>query len=254
MVMQHAYEMGLDGVEILHIQMSSDSDDYLHLWKRIAFGLGLDIYCLSVHQDFVWPEADERQRNVDHTIHCLDIAHELGAPCMRINSGCWKTTNSFEELMALRGMEPPIPGYTEDDAFDWVIESIEKCLPHAEKRGIVLALENHWGLTRTAEGVNRIVKAIDSDWLKVTMDCGNFLDDTYESLEKVAPHTALVHAKTYFGGGEWYSVDLDYTRIAKILKAVDYTGYVSLEYEGKESPLTGVPKSIKLLREAFESA
>ena len=251
MVMHHAHEMGLDGVELLHIQMLSEANEYLHQLKRIAFSLGLDIYCLSVHQDFVWPDAEEREKNVAHTLHCIDLAHELGAPCIRLSSGSWKTTRSFEELMTLRGIEPPIPGYTDEDAFGWVIDCIERCLPHAEERGVLLALENHWGLTRTADGVNRIVEAIDSDWLKVTMDCGNFLDDPYESMEKVAPHTALVHAKTYFGGGEWYSLDLDYTRIAKILRAVDYTGYISLEYEGKEKARTGVMKSVELLRESF---
>jgi sugar phosphate isomerase/epimerase len=60
-----------------------------------------------------------------------------------------------------------------------------------------------------------------------------------------------VQAKTYYGGGEWYTLDLDYKRIAKMLRKVNYRGYVSLEFEGKENPQTAVPKSVKLLREAF---
>jgi sugar phosphate isomerase/epimerase len=46
-------------------------------------------------------------------------------------------------------------------------------------------------------------------------------------------------------------LELDYKQIAKILADVNYTGYVSLEYEGKESARSAVPKSIALLREAF---
>ncbi len=34
------------------------------------------------------------------------------------------------------------------------------------------------------------------------MDTGNFIERTYEQLEKIAPYTVLVHAKTYIGGGE----------------------------------------------------
>ncbi len=54
-------------------------------------------------------------------------------------------------------------------------------------------------------------------------------------------------------GGEWYSLDLDYKRIVNILKKVNYQGYISLEFEGKENAQTGVQKSIEMLRKALES-
>ena len=97
----------------------------------------------------------------------------------------------------------------------------------------------------------RIVGAVKSPWLKVTMDTGNFLEDPYDKLEKIAPETVLVQAKTYYGGGLWYTLDLDYPRIAKIVKGAGYRGYISLEFEGKEDPRIGIPKSLDLLRKAF---
>jgi sugar phosphate isomerase/epimerase len=97
----------------------------------------------------------------------------------------------------------------------------------------------------------RIVNAIDSPWLQVTADTGNFFEDGYEQLEKLAPKTVLVQAKTYFGGGTWYTLDLDYERIGGIFRRHDYRGYVSLEFEGKENHRTAIPKSLALLREAF---
>jgi sugar phosphate isomerase/epimerase len=48
--------------------------------------------------------------------------------------------------MKNRGVEPPLPGYTDEDAFPWVIDSLKACLATAEKCGVVLGLENHWGL------------------------------------------------------------------------------------------------------------
>ena len=63
----------------------------------------------------------------------------------------------------------------------------------------------------------------------------------------------FVQAKTYYGGGEWYTLDLDYQRIARMLSDVNYRGYVSLEFEGKENADSGVPKSIGMLRKAFGS-
>ena len=61
----------------------------------------------------------------------------------------------------------------------------------------------------------------------------------------------LVQAKTYYGGGLWYTLDLDYDRIAKMLRKHKFAGFVSLEFEGKERPADGVPKSLALLRKAF---
>ena len=250
-VIEEAARLELDGIEILHQQMASEANPYLQKLKRHAFIHGLDLYALSIHQGFVSPDEATRQKNINHTVHCIRLAHELGIPSIRLNSGRWGTVPSFNELMKTEGQEPTLPGHTEDEAFDWVIAAIEKCLPDAEKYGVILGLENHWGLTCTPEGVNRIVSAIDSEWLKVTMDCGNFLSDPYEKLTQIADEAVLVHAKTYYGEGEWYTLDLDYTKIGKILKDVGFQGYVSIEFEGKADAHVGVPQSVEMLRNAL---
>jgi len=67
----------------------------------------------------------------------------------------------------------------------------------------------------------------------------------------IAPKTVYVQAKTYFGGGIWYALDLDYARIADILRKAGYHGYVALEFEGKEEWKTAIPKSLELLRKHF---
>ena len=247
----HAAQMGFDGVEILHRQMSSEENSYLQELKRRAFVNGLDLMGFSIHQSFVSPDKEKRQKNIEHTLHCIELAYKLGIPTMRLNTGRWGTTRSFDELMANKGIEPRLEGHTDDEAFKWVIDSIEKCIPHAAKCGVCMGLENHWGLGRTAEGVLRIFKAVDSPWLQVTADTGNFLENQYAQFEALAPHTVLVQAKTYFGGGEWYALDIDNDRVARILRKANFGGYVSLEFEGKEDPATGVPKSLAVLRKAF---
>ena len=153
--------------------------------------------------------------------------------------------------MENQGIEPRIEGYTDEDGFGWVIDSLEKCMKKAQECGVILGLENHWGLGRTAAGVMRIVDAIDSPWLQVTMDTGNFFEDLYAQLEVLAAKTVLVQAKTYYGGGTWYTLDVDYDRIADILRRHSYRGYVSLEFEGSEDYDTAVPKSLALLRKAL---
>lgn len=250
-VIDKSAALGVEGVDILHRQMDSEDIAYLQKLKRHAFINGIDLIALSIHQDFVDPDVEVRKKHIQHTLKCIDLAHEMGIPCIRLNSGRWNTITSFDDLMAARGLEPILPGYSEDDGFRWCIESIEACLAHAERQGVILALENHWGLTRTPEGLLRILNAIDSPWLGALLDTGNFLENPYVKLEKIASRAVFVQAKTYEGGGEWYTLDLDYERIAGILKAVNYKGYVSLEFEGKAPADEGVAKGIATLRSAF---
>ena len=249
-----AARMGFDGVDILLRQIDGEPDvdnAYLQKLKRHALINGLDLCNLSTHQGFVSPDGAKRQQNIDLTIQQIEIAYRLGIPIIRVNTGRWGTSGSFDELMAHRGIEPVLPGYTEDDGFKWVIDSLEKCLPKAEECGVILGLENHWGLARTPEGLLRIVNAIHSPWLRVLLDTGNFLEDPYDKLEMCAPQTVFMQAKTYYGGGLWYTLDLDYDRIGRIMKKHNYQGYVSLEFEGHEDYRTAVPKGLALLREAF---
>ena len=250
-VIDKAAAFGVEGVDVLHRQMDAEDRATLQKLKRRAFVNGVSLVSLSIHQDFVDPDPAARQKDIDHTIHCLQLAHEMGIPCMRLNTGRWGTTASFDQLMKDRGIEPVLPGHNEDEGFKWCIDSIHKVLPKAEEYGILMALENHWGLARTPEGQLRILNAIKSPWLGALMDTGNFLEDPYPKLEMIAPLTVFVQAKTYQGGGEWYALDLDYNRIAAILKKVGYHGYVALEFEGKANPDVAVPESLDLLRRAF---
>jgi L-ribulose-5-phosphate 3-epimerase len=258
-VIEKAAEFGVEGVDVLHRQMEIDEKGpfdaagraYCRNLKRLAFRNGIDLICLSTHQNFVSPDAALRQKAVDHTLKTLEIADALGTGCIRVNAGRWNTVPDFDEFMKKRGLEPPIAGHTEDEAFDWTIEGLGKCIKRAEELGIILALENHWGMSRSPEGLLRILAGFNSPFIGALMDTGNFLEDPYDKLKAIAPKTVFVQAKTYHGGGEWYTLDLDYPRIAKILSEANYSGYVSLEMEGKEPPDTAVPKSLETLRKAF---
>ncbi|MFL2871445.1 MAG: sugar phosphate isomerase/epimerase family protein [Pirellulaceae bacterium] len=247
-----AAEAGFDAVEILHVQMTREDNDYLQMLKQRAFVNGLDLCGFSTHQGFVSPDKEYRDRNIQHTLKCIELAYQLGIPTIRVNTGRWGTIKSFDDLMAAKGIEPRLEGYTDEDGFKWVIDSLEQCLGKAEECGVTLGLENHWGLGRTAEGVLHIVNAIDSPWLQVTADTGNFFERQYEQFEMMAPKTVYVQAKTYYGGGTWYTLDIDYSRVAKILKSAGYNGYISLEFEGQEAHETAIPKSLNLLRRAFK--
>jgi sugar phosphate isomerase/epimerase len=258
-VCDKAAALGIAGVDILHRQMdlpereplTAEHRAYLRKLKRHAFHAGVAPVCLSTHQTFLNPDPAVITANVEHTQKCIEICYELGIPSMRINTGRWGTTEDFDQLMKDRGIEPMLPGHTEDEAFKWVIDGISRCLAKAEECGVVLALENHWGLARTPEGLLRILNALPSPWLGALMDTGNFLENPYDKLALIASRTVYVQAKTYPGGGVWYTLDLDYQRIARILADAGYTGWISLEMEGKQDADQAVAGSIKMLRKYF---
>lgn len=252
-VIDEASAIGVGGVDVLHRQMTQEDPDSVRALRRYAFSQGVDLICLSIHQDFVTPDERKRQHHINHTKYALDLARQMGIPCIRVNSGRWGTIDSFDKLMAEGGNEPPLEGYTEDDAYKWCIDAFKKCVSVAREKGVVMALENHWGLTSSAEGVLRIVEAVDSPWLQVLADTGNFPNQTYDQLERLAPHTILVSAKTYYGGGEWYSLDLDYERVAQIFQGAGFEGSVTLEFEGKADPGPAVRKSLARISEAFRA-
>ncbi|MFN0120115.1 MAG: sugar phosphate isomerase/epimerase family protein [Blastocatellia bacterium] len=252
-VIENAARLGFDGVEILHRQMQSEDRKYVANLKRMAWSLGLDLFFLSIHQNFVSPDKAKRQEHIDHTKRCIDLAVQLGCPAIRLNSGRWGTVSDFQKMLDAGGVEKPIDGYTDDDAFKWCIECINECLPHTEAAGVVLALENHWGLTTSPEGLLRIWKGVNSPWLGINLDTGNFVGDPYAKLELLAPHANVIQAKTYYGGGVYYTREMDYNRIANIILKAGFKGWVSLEMEGKENADIAVPKSLKLLRDAFKA-
>lgn len=250
-VIEDAARLGFDGVEILHRQMDNETVPYMNKLKRLAFDNGLALPLLSIHQSFVQPKPEDRKKDIEHTLKCINLATQMGIPAIRMNTGSWRTVkrdaNYYKD-----GKEPPIQGFTDQDAIKWCIESMQECLTAAEKAGIVLAIENHWGLSSNIDYLLEIYKPLaSSPAMGMNVDTGNFVGDPYPQFERLAPYATIVQAKTYYGGGHYYDLDLDYKRIAEILRKANFKGYVSLEMEGKEDPTTAVPKSLKLLREAL---
>ena len=272
-----ASEMGFEGLEILEKQMYLNpkagkitssvipgggqmfqtyetNPEYLCNLKKYAFENGVSLCGYATHQSFLDPREDFREKNIKTTIAGIESAYALGIPVLRVNTGRWGTSKSFMDLMNHKGIEPALEGYKDEDGFPWVIDSLEKCLPVAEKCGVILGLENHWGLARRAEGALKIVNEIDSPWMKIILDTGNLLDDDrYEQMEALATKACFVHAKFYYGGGIYYTLDMDYNRIAQILRKANFKGYISVEFEGKENAMTALPKCRQTLLDAFNA-
>ena len=49
------------------------------------------------------------------------LAYDLGIPTMRVNTGRWGTSASFDELMTNRGIEPPLEELL-NDPITWLVD------------------------------------------------------------------------------------------------------------------------------------
>jgi len=224
-----AVEMELDGVELTSYYFPSTDDAYLYDVKRKAYLRGLDISGTAVGNTFCVPEEDERAEQIALVNTWVDCTVKLGAPCVRVFAG-------------------RVPeGYTEQDGFGWTVEALKVCVAYAAPRGILIALENHGGLTATADGTLALFRAVDSEWLGINLDLGNYAGDPYTEIERTVPYAITCHAKTEVPGPGG-KVEADLERMVSILDNVGYKGYLSIEYEAEEDPMTAVPKFAAQLR------
>jgi sugar phosphate isomerase/epimerase len=221
--LKKAVEMDLDGVELTAYYFPSLDDGYLYTIKRRALRLGLEISGAAVGNNFCQPDPAKRDEQVSLVRTWIGIADKLGAPLLRVFAG-------------------PVPsGHSEAEARDWTISSLKRCVPDAASHGITLALENHGGITSTAEQTISLVEAVDSEWVAINLDTGNYRQNPYDEIGRTAPYAVTAHAKTEIRL-DTGNIDADFSRIVSILHAAKYRGYLSIEYEAAEDPMTAVPR------------
>ena len=225
-----AVEMDLDGVELTAYYFPSTDDDFLYTLKRQCYLLGLQISGTAVGNRFTHADAGERAKQIQHVKDWIDISVKLGAPCLRVFAGGTPE------------------GHSEAEAHQWTIDGLKECGEYAAPRGVFVALENHGGITSTADGVIELIESVGSEWVRVNLDTGNFRQDPYGSLARIAPYSVTAHAKTEIpkeGGGK---EEADFSKIINMLNEQGYKGYLSIEYEAAEDPMTAVPRFVQTLK------
>ena len=240
-----AAELKIDGLEFYND--FADVKDPAN-WPKIrraveATGMVIPMMCAS--PDFTIPEAEGRAREVEKEIASIRMSAELGAKYCRVLSGQRRKT------------------ITREEGLGYVVESIEACLPEAEKLGITLILENHykddfWTEPEFAQMMDvfvELVSRIDSPWFGVNFDPSNAIaagEEPLELLEKVKHRVVTMHASDRYlangtiedlraqeGGTAGYVSFFkhgvigkglnDYDAIFSILKGVGFDGWISIE-------------------------
>ena len=229
-------ESGFDGVELTSYYFPTMERSYLNALKLQAHQEGLAISGTAVGTDFAHPDAERRRKDVDMVKIWVEHSVILGAPTLRVFAG------------AVRD------GQSESETFANVVACLQEDAAYAVERGVVLALENHGGLTETAEGILALHRAVDSPALGINLDFGNFTGDIYPQFVACAPYAVATHAKPVVhqpASGQREVVD--YGKVKEIMDAVGYRGFLAIEYEEEEPAETAVPRFAAELRSALQT-
>lgn len=237
-VIDFCAELGFDAVDPTGYYFMGypkvPDDDYLYSIKQRAFLQGLDISGTGVRNDFTLAEPARRLADVVHVKDWVKVAAKLDAPVLRVFAG--------HELA---------DGYSEEDYYQWVISGLKTCTEYGREHGVMIVLQNHNALCKTADDVLRIRRAIDSDWFGLNVDIGSLRQgDPYEEVARLAPYayTWQIKENVYRSGKEEKT---DLKKIATILKDSGYRGYIPLETLGEGDPKEKVRRLIGEMRAAL---
>lgn len=209
------------------------TDEYLIKLKRHAYLHGVAISGTSVGHNFAQPKGPKLDEQIAATKKWVNAAAIMGAPYVRV--------------FAAAGKGVPLA-----DAQKQCIAALEECAEYAGTKGIFIGLENDQGITMDATQTLALVEGVKSPWFGLNLDLGNFhTADPYADVAKCAPYAVNVHCKvaTHPIGGA--KEPADYARQFKILRDVNYQGYIALEYEAELDPYQAIPDWMKKVKEQF---
>lgn len=212
--------------------------DYLNRVKRHVFKAGMEISGTGVKNNFTDPDPQKRAADARHIQQWIEVASRLGAPVLRIFAGL-----------------DPAPGTSWQEAANRMVEELKPCVAHAEKFGIILGMQNHADMLKTADEIIEVVTKVNSPWFGVINDTGSYITaDTYVDIARVIPHTVnwqIKQRSSAKAGGE----ALDLVRLMRLIRDGGYRGYLPIEtlsVAGQPyDPFIEVPKMLAAVRSAL---
>lgn len=225
---------GCAGTELTSYFFAAETDDYLIKLRRHCFLRGIAISGTAIANNFSHPKGPKRDEEIAATKKWIDRAVVLGAPHIRVFAGVTKEIPRAE-------------------ADKLVVSALEEVGDYASKKGIFLGLENHDSIGSAAT-LLPMIRSVNSPWVGINLDSGNFrTPDPYKDFAECVPYALNVQLKADLIDGSGKKVDADNKRFTQLLRAGGYKGWVALEYEAPESPVTAIPRHLKELRTLFSA-
>ncbi|MGO8815017.1 MAG: sugar phosphate isomerase/epimerase family protein [Terriglobia bacterium] len=219
-----AVELGIVGVDMTTYYLKSTDPAYLLNLRHLAFRHGVPFSGAAIGTEMCQPDPDKRAAEIEKIKKWVDATDLLGASHLRVFGG-------------------PLPkGATDEQGVEWTAETLKSACEYAAQKGVTLGIESHGGITSKAANILAILKKVDSPYAGCNLDISNFEEDPYNQVEALIPYATHTHIRDFYGGNKRLPLDLE--RMWKLFAKGGYQGFMSVEYEGEEDPMTGVPKLI----------
>jgi Sugar phosphate isomerases/epimerases len=260
---QEAAGLGGEGIEHYDGFFRSLAPSDVDPIARLIDSIGQETSMMCFSPDFTHPDAEERKRQVERQKAAIDLTVHLGARHCRTLSG------------------QRHPGLSRAEGVARTVEGIRRSLEYAERRDVVLCMENHYkdGTWRYPEFAQpediflEIIEQIDSLHFGVQYDPSNAFVGGFDPvtfLQKVARRVVTMHASDRYlaagatlddlkvgDGSIGYASALkhgetgkgmnDYDAIFRILADNGFNGWISVE-AGMEG-LGEIARSVEFLKQ-----
>lgn len=156
---------------------------------------GIELVGLAGYQNLVAPDPDQRRRNIDYLVRCIELAPELGTTVVATETG---TVHSESDWL-------PDPGNSTPETWTLLYDALDELVPLAERHGVQIALEgyvNH--VLATKDDLQAILDHYDSPVLQAVLDPFNYLSaellpekeaETRDFLSRFQDRFVIVHLK-----------------------------------------------------------
>jgi sugar phosphate isomerase/epimerase len=202
--------------------------------KAAVEAAGLPVSCLAIDGAHIYePTPEARAINRSAAWRWLEIAQKLGAEQIRIDSG---------GDVALT-----------EEQFDIVVEGLKDVVKRASDMGITVGIENHWGGSKRADNVVRMLKAVDG--LTLLFDSCNFPKEEWDySWDLCAPYARSVHIKAFEFDAAGNDPTVDIPRVVRILVEAGYKNCWGIESVPRDGDEYGaVKKTMALIQRSVEA-
>lgn len=229
-----AVELRLDAVDMTVYYLKSTDAAYLDSLRHLAYENGVPFSGAACGSSMVQADAARRAETLAQIKQWVDVTDRLGASHLRVFAG-------------------RVPqGVARQDAIDWVVETMKAGCEYSAARGIALGLEDHVGVSQSADACLEIMERVGSPYARINLDITHFIptatQDEYAQIAACVPYANVAHIRDYFDDNT--PVDMD--RVWRIFADAGFRGYMSVEYSadsiGGEPAVTGAPKLIEKTR------
>ncbi|MGB5360722.1 MAG: sugar phosphate isomerase/epimerase family protein [Eudoraea sp.] len=179
--------------------------------------------------DLATSDPGERNKAVENHYKWVDAAAAMGCHSIRVN---------------LAGSSDPI------EWKDNSIDGLTQLSTYAKTKNINILVENHGGLSSNAAMLSEVMTQVNMSNCGTLPDFGNFCIkrkdpkdytagcaenyDIYKGVKELMVHAKAVSAKSHDFDANGNETKIDYVHMLQIVKDAGYTGYIGVEYEGKE--------------------